>query len=191
MTSFLPRPEPLTHDFLQELKRTTEARWSSQSIDPELYGFQFQQGTRWNAGLTDQKIEEYENSLRHRFPRDFKVFLGAMNGTDLPTLNVYGDSGFPAQQSIGVYSYPRDIDVIRQRIAEVGENRDELSTTLAEQGFNLPGDAGLVPIYGHRYVMCSSDPDSSVVLSIADPTDAVVYGSSLREYLENEFLDRG
>lgn len=45
-----------------------------------------------------------------------------------------------------------------------------------------------MPIYIHRYVVCTSDPGNSVVLSIKDGSDAIVYGNSLREYLEREFL---
>jgi len=41
----------------------------------------------------------------------------------------------------------------------------------------------------HRYVVRNSDLNISVVLStVANATDAIVYGNSLREYLEKEFL---
>jgi len=47
----------------------------------------------------------------------------------------------------------------------------------------------LVPIYGHRYIVCTSNLNSSIVLSIVlIDTDAIVYGNSLREYLHKEFL---
>jgi len=48
----------------------------------------------------------------------------------------------------------------------------------------------LVPVFAHRYVVCSSNLDDSVVLSIVvHDTDAIVYANSLREYLEEEFLE--
>ena len=59
---------------------------------------------------------------------------------------------------------------------------------MAEQGFVLAPGADLVPIYIHRYVVCTSNLESSVVLSIHDGADAIVYGNSLKEYLEREFL---
>jgi K+/H+ antiporter YhaU regulatory subunit KhtT len=65
----------------------------------------------------------------------------------------------------------------------------QVKTTLAEQGFDLPSGVSLVPIYGLRYLVCSPDPDSSVVLSILDGDDAIVYGDSLKEYLQREFLN--
>ena len=41
--------------------------------------------------------------------------------------------------------------------------RDELVVTMAEQGFTLSPEDSLVLIYIHRYVVCTSDPASSVV----------------------------
>jgi hypothetical protein len=178
----------LNSDFLDEFKRTTEAKWSTVSLDPMIYGFQFQPGTRWNPGLSDEVVAEYENLLGVRFPHDFKLFLKAMNGTDIPTLNIYGSSGYPPCQSVGVYSYPRDIEIIKRGIEYVSESRAELRITLADQGFDLPAEAGLAPIFAHRYVMCTSNLSTSVVLSIMDRQDAIVYGDSLKEYLVCEFL---
>lgn len=91
---------------------------------------------------------------------------------------------------MGVYSYPRDLDIVNQLIEEVGRERAELNITLSEQGFELPAEAKLVPIYGHRYLVCTSDPKNSVVLSIDGGDDAIVYGNSLKEYFEREFLGR-
>jgi hypothetical protein len=59
---------------------------------------------------------------------------------------------------------------------------------MAEQGFDLAAEAALAPIYLHRFVVCTSDLSSSPVLSICDGSDAIIYGNSLKEYLENEFL---
>jgi hypothetical protein len=179
----------VSHDFLAEFKRATEEKWSQQSINPTVSGFQFQRGTRWNPGLSDDKIAEYENALEVRFPLDFRAFLRVMNGTDIPTLNVYAYSGEPHRTSVGVYSYPRDLEIVEQRIEDVRESRDEIATDLTNQGFDLPTEAGLVPIYGHRYLVCTSSLSCSVVLSIVvHSTDAIVYEKSLQEYLKREFL---
>jgi len=179
----------LTDDFLSDFKRATEAGWSERSVNPTLYGFQFQRGTRWNAGLPDEQISEYEQALEVRFPHDFKSFLREMNGTGLPTLNIYGNCGEPHRQAVGVYSYPRDLEIVKQLMKEMRASHEEIAIDLAEQGVELPAEASLVPIYGHRYVVCTSNLNSSVVLSVVlKDTDAIVYGNSLREYLEREFL---
>lgn len=179
----------ISADFLTEFRRATEAKWREKSIDPTIYGFQFQRGTRWNEGLSDEMVREYEMVLRVRFPHDFKAFLREINGTDLPTLNVYGSCGEPPRESLGIYSYPRDIETVKARIDDIHPSRAEIAADLAAQGFDLPSEASLVPIFGHRYVVCTGDLNSSVVLSIVvNEVDAIVYGSSLQEYLEKEFL---
>jgi hypothetical protein len=128
-------------------------------------------------------------ALEVRFPHDFKAFLREMNGTDLPTINVYGSCGEPHRFSVGVYSFPRDIEPVKEGIEHLRSTLTEIRSDLAQQGFALPLHANLVPIYAHRYLVCSSNPDSSVVLSIVvHATDAVVFGDSLRKYLEREFL---
>jgi len=179
----------LSSDFLTKFKHATEAKWSEKLIDPTLYGFQFQRGTRWNEGLSDETVTEYERVLSVRFPHDFKAFLREMNGTDLATLNAYGSCGEPQRESVGVYSYPRDIETVKARIEHIRANRAEIAADLAGQGFKLPAEASLVPVYFHRYLVCTTDLNSSVVLSIVvNATDAIVYGNSLKEYLEKEFL---
>lgn len=125
-----------------------------------------------------------------RFPDDFRQFLEWMNGTDLPTLNVYGSSGEPLRESVGVYAYPRDIKHVRLLMEEVQRTWGNLRITMAEDGFQLSETAKAVPLYAHRYVLCDLDPSSSTVLSIYDSTDAIVYGHSLQEYLEREFLEK-
>ncbi|MGA8145941.1 MAG: hypothetical protein WB987_18790 [Candidatus Acidiferrales bacterium] len=134
-------------------------------------------------------MAEYESILKVRFPHDFKAFLREMNGTDLATLNVYGSCGEPQRESVGVYSYPRDIEIVKKLVEDIRTTRIEIATDLSRQGFELPAEAGLVPIFSHRYVVCTSNLNSTVVLSIVtNATDAIVYGKSLREYLENEFF---
>jgi len=179
----------LDGDFLRRFKQTTEAEWRKTSINPTIYGFQFQRGTRWNSGLSDQLIADYENALRVRFPHDLKALLREMNGTDLPTLNVHDFCGEPHCESVGVYSYPRDVEIVKLRIEHISSSRAEIAADLAEQGFELLPESDLMPIYAHRYVVCSSDLDSSVVLSVVvHDADAIVYANSLGEYLEKEFL---
>jgi len=42
---------------------------------------------------------------------------------------------------------------IRWRINRAQADRDGIAQELAEQGFDLPVTTGLIPIYGHRYVV--------------------------------------
>jgi SMI1/KNR4 family protein SUKH-1 len=106
----------LSEGFLAEFKRATEAKWKNKSIDPTISGFQFRPGTRWNPGLSDELIAEYQAVLKVRFPNDFKTLLREMNGTDLATLNVYASGGQLPRESVGIYSYPQDIEIVKQLI---------------------------------------------------------------------------
>jgi hypothetical protein len=78
---------------------------------------------------------------------------------------------------------------VKQLIEIVQENRDEIALDLASQGFHLPAQASLVPICGHRYVVCTRKLNTSAVVSVVvNDVDAVVYANSLREYLRKDFM---
>ena len=125
--------------------------------------------------------------LQARFPNDFRLMLKVMNGTDIPTLNVYGSCGDPCRTGAGVYSYPRDLEEVRERMHCVQRHLKEIKESLQEDGYELQKEAVLVPVYGHRFIVCGQNPAESVVLSICD-TDAIVYATTLQEYLQQEFL---
>ena len=173
--------------YFLELRQKTEAEWARCEVNPTLYGYQIQRGTCWNPGLTSTEIEQYEAAVRARFPDDFRLMLKIMNGTDRPTLNVYGNSGYPHQTGIGVYSYPRDLEAVKARMREVDRDRNQIELELESQGYSLAPSAVLVPVFAHRFVVCGSDPRQSTVLSI-EGLDAIVYADSLPAYLEQEFL---
>ena len=181
-------PDPTPADF-EEIRGRTEALWAGASIDPGIHGFQFQAATRWNAGLAPDEIDAYEHALGVRFPAAFRCMLGVMNGTDLPTINVYGFNGEPARERPGVYAYPRDLALVRSMIADMEPGRAEIAKALMEQGFYLDQSARLVPVYAHRFLLCGADAWDGPVLSISG-TDAIVYGRNLIEYLQTEFYPR-
>ena len=72
----------ISDEFLARFKAATEDKWRRTSIDRAIYGFQFVPETRWNPGLPEAAVREYEEVLAVRFPNDFRAFLGSMNGTD-------------------------------------------------------------------------------------------------------------
>ncbi len=147
----------LTDSFLLRFKCETEEIWRGKSLGPRIYGFQFQAGMQWLPGLSDEEVLAYENEVCARFPSDFRAFLSIMNGTDLATLNIYGSSGEPTREAVGVYSYPRDLERVRHCISQANENPDVLRATLDEEGFKLSESAKLIPIYAHRFVVCEED----------------------------------
>ncbi len=71
------------------------------------------------------------------------------------------------------------------------KSRDGIAADLKGQGFELSKEAGLVPIYSHRYLVCTPNLNNSAVLSIVDnAVDAIVYSNSWQDFLEHEFLEQ-
>lgn len=178
-------------DFFASFRVATEEHWRETQIRDQIWGFQIQPGTRWNPGLSNEEISEYELAIDVHFSTEFRAYLQEMNGTGKPSLDVRGGSAEIHRLRPGFYSYPRDIELLRGLISAANEDRAQLAVTLfEEQGFILRDDAKLIPIYAHRYVVCTPDSDSSPVLSIWDSTDAIVYGNNLKEYLQKEIFPR-
>lgn len=171
----------------ERIKRETEALWAVSTLNPHIYGYQLQPGTRWNPGLATDEIDAYERALGVRFPASLRCMLSVMNGTDRPALNIYGSSGLRTEESAGVYAFPRDLGDVRERIVWVEEERAEIVEVLADQRFELRADDGLVPIYSHRYLLCRAGEEDGPVLSIHG-ADAIPYGPDLVSYLRAEFL---
>jgi hypothetical protein len=76
-------------DSVLAFKSASEEKWRNTSIKGT-WGFQIQAQTRWNPGLTDKTVMQYEVAVGASFPPDFKTFLRCMNGTDIPAIDVRG-----------------------------------------------------------------------------------------------------
>ena len=175
----------LTREFLREFRRKCELNWSTRTLQ---LGSKI--GSHWNPGLSESEIADYERTVGFHLPEDIKAMLREMNGSGPFTGYVYGHNGPERVSFVGVYSFPKDLGVIQIRIEDVRLWRSQIAADLAQQNFDLPDSANLLPIYGHRYVLCTAAVDSSLVLSILaqEQPDAIVYANSLQEYLEKEFL---
>ena len=185
----MERAELIDRDFIASFKQSTEGLWSALVINPGLYGFQFQKGTRWNPGLSEIQIDQYEKELGFGLSSDLRLFLRYLNGTDLPTVNVYGNCGEPHRTSEGIYSYPRDLEHVKNRMEDLVKDWRDVNYVLAEVGFE-DRSGSLFPFYSHRYVACGRDFPNSPVLSVHG-SDAIVYAPNFREYLKMEFLRDG
>jgi len=175
-------------DFYINFKNASQDKWRNISIRSTIWGFQFQPGTRWNSGLSEAEINQYERDVNARFPTDLRAFLREMNGTDQPAIDIRGESGEKHRFGPAFYSYPQDLNLIKGLIEFAETDSEQLRQTLAEEGFHLEEDAKLLPIFSHRYVVCTPAADTSAVLSIWDSTDAIVYGQSLPDYLQREIF---
>ena len=172
--------------FLINFKKKTELYWGNITLNPIIYGFQFQTGTQWYPGLTEEQVSMIESEFDVLLPHDYKLFLKQMNGTDKETLNVYGSSGEEHQESVGFYSFPRDTELMWDRINDLENDRVEVFKELTSQGVEIPNDSKFLPVYVHRFLVCTGNPNESMVCSIQG-TDAIVYGDNFEQYLLNEF----
>jgi len=161
--------------FFPWLKKLSEKVWENTEIKKSVFGFQTQQGTKWNEGLTEEEIEEFENKLGFGFPEIYKFYLRNMNGTDKPAINTYGN-----QQTVAYapsyYSFPRDLEVIKNRIQWI---YDEF--LIDEEEIKREKISHIIPIVGHRFLIadnCEGNP----VLSMYG-RDSIIYAPNLQSFL--------
>lgn len=170
--------------FFPWLKKASEEHWQSVEINRGIYGFQIQKGTKWLRGLSDEEIAEFEREMGCPFPEIYKLYLRHMNGTDKPTINVYGDCGEPYRYASGYYSYPRDLDDVRDTIKWIHD--DFGITPESIENHKIPR---IMPIVSHRFLVmdrCAGNP----VLSMYG-RDSIFYAPSLETFLVNDIFKGG
>lgn len=174
----------LTHRFMAYLVDETEDRWADIELNPEIFGPQVAAETLWRDGLSDEDIAAYEKDLGFTFPDDVKTFLSLVNGWDKNQILTHGPE--VKGEVTGVYAYPDDLVEVKDRIAEL---KKDLDSAFEPLGYDkaLWKDVHFLPIFAHRYVVCTPDPEVSAVISY-HPGDTILYGDSLQDYLYTEFL---
>jgi hypothetical protein len=169
--------------FFPWLKDASEEHWERVEINRSIYGFQIQRGTKWLPGLSDEEVVEYEKAMGFSFPEIYKLFLRHMNGTDNPTINVYGECGEPYRYASGYYSYPRDLNTVRETIKWIHDDFGVTPEHIEES--EIPR---IMPIVSHRFLVmdrCAKNP----ILSMYG-RDSIFYASSLESFLVNDIFKR-
>lgn len=167
-------------DTFLKLRTDIESTWSQIELNDNQYGFQIQKGTKFLKGLTDSKILEYQKALNLEFPEILIDYLSIMNGTDKPTINIYGKSKNNPKYSTQFYSYPRDIELVKKMIHDVYNSFDVNNKLLLQNDISR-----IFPIFSHRFMMIDSPHHE--ILSIYYE-DGIYWASSLEKLLENEIL---
>ncbi len=169
-------------NFFLQLKLKSEKLWSSKVINPKIYGFQIQKRTRWRPGIKLEEIKLYESEIGFEFPQIYKDFLMTMNGTDTPTVNVYGESGTPYVYGPGYYSYPQDLELVKDRIEWICESfkikKEEMD------GVQIPF---ILPIVSHRFLIIPNKIKFPVLSMHGN--DVIIYSSSLKEFLIDDIFN--
>jgi hypothetical protein len=153
----------------------------------EGYGFQIQNGTKWNHGLDISEIEELEKHFGFKFPTDYVEQLKAFNGFETPHISIDPDGEEADEFDRSCYQYPADIEKTKWLIDVVNQYIVSAKETLDLAGFDSTQIEGFIPLYGHRALAVFRDKTKSPVLSIWGD-DIIIYGESLIEYWHNELL---
>lgn len=176
---------PINPDkFFPWLKKASEEYWESVEINPVIFGFQIQKGTKWLPGLSDEEIARYEKEMGFCFPEVYQVYLKHMNGTDQPTINVYGQCGEPYRYASGYYSYPRDLDAVKGKIRWIHDDFGVTTQFIDEN--KIPR---IMPIVSHKFLVvdrCTGNP----VLSMYG-RDSIFYAQSLESFLVDYIFREG
>lgn len=177
-------------EIFRQIKERSEKLWETVQIKSNISGFQIQAGTKWLPGISKAEIAQFEQVIGLKFPEIYRDYLAVMNGTDKPAKNIFaGRKDLEPTYAPSFYSYPRDLEVIKNRISwiyeEFGVNEESVRTK------NIPH---IMPIYGHRFLVLDNCP-TNPVLSMWR-TDVIIYGDDLVAYLAKEigldgFSDNG
>ena len=175
----LPEPDD-SIGFFETVKRLSEKYWAANDISKKLYGFQIQKNSKWNDGLTDNQIDDFEENLKIKFPIGLRNFYKTMNGLDKPGINVYGNDGTEHTFSPVYYSYPNDIEEIAEKIKWILESNDLTNDKLVTD--NIPK---IFPVTGHRFIILD---DNNQILSMYGD-DIVYWAENVSKLIANEIFD--
>ncbi len=149
LIDYIKLPKPTDElDFFEAVKHLSEAYWAETEISKGLYGFQVQKGSTWRNGLTDSEIIDFEGEMGFKFPEPLRNFYKTMNGLDKKGINVFGNSGSTPTYSPIYYSFPNDIEIVKDKIAWIYEATDMNEGKLLQNGISK-----IFPVRGHRFVL--------------------------------------
>ena len=171
-------------DFMFWFKEQSEKHFATLELDKDAYGLQHQRGTKWRPGLTDEELTRFQQELGFNFPEELIAFYRTMNGTDLPGVNIYGDSGEPKLYAPIYFSFPDHLAIIKQLIDE----RIRL-TGLTKEQLEADGVPNIFPIIDYYYIVIDEKTNPIYYLSIAyhnhDINQPYVYGEHYADTLQS------
>ena len=165
-------------DFVN-IKEITENYWNSKSINKKVYGFQIQKGTKWNNGLSEQEIIEFQNIMGFEFPEILKDYYTVMNGVDKEQINVYGDSGEQYSYSKMLYGFPKDIQIMNDLIQWIYDENEINEAEMVNKNISR-----IFPIYAHRFMLIDTNEHS--ILSMYG-NDIILFANNIIDLFNMEF----
>ena len=175
----LPQPDD-SISFFETIKNESEIFWADISPNKGIYGFQIQQDSKWRQGLSDTKLQEFENSIGFSFPTPLRNFYKTMNGLTKQGINLYGNDGTPPALRSVFYSYPGDIQLIQEQVDWIYE-----ATSVKKEDLENLEVSRIFPVYGHRFMLVDM-PGNPILSMYGD--DIIYYSESLSKLLANEIF---
>lgn len=177
----------LTRQWVKSFISLTTKKWAKK----DFLGNDILPGTGWLSGINGLGIKKIEKKLGISLPDDLKLLLSETKGLNKKEKQ----TGYIGDKEIIQFVNKWHLEPSRiddaVKFAKSWINRktykiikeESLIPKESQQNFFL------LPIYGHRFIVCDqNNPSTSVIISIYDE-DIVVYGKDLKDYLKCEFLD--
>lgn len=207
-------PPYFNETFLHWFRDRTEEAWRNYQPTPfEKYvasrmgGSDWQQGTRWLNGLSEQEIAAIEQRYHLHFPPDYRVFLKTLHSVDRPQVG----AGYKGHEMVPItepsfYNWQTDTEAIQYAYERLVSGLffdvqyDDLwlqswgtkpATAEAQEARvrELVNAAPkLIPVFAHRYLLAEPCEVGNPVLSIMQ-SDIIIYSVNLHDYFLDEFGD--
>ena len=165
----LPKPDD-TIPFFKAVKTKSEKFWTDTSPNKKIYGFQIQQDTKWRPGLSDSQLHDFEKTIGFSFPTPLRNFYKTMNGLTKQGINLYGSDGTPPAFRSVFYSYPQDIQLIKDNINWIYE-----ATAVRKEDLGNGSISKIFPVFQHRFML----------IDIADNPILSMYGDDISYWTDN------
>jgi len=204
-------PQHFDEAFLSWFQERTEETWRryktktfEEFVAGGSGGSDWQRGTRWLGGLSEQEIAVIEQRYDVRFPADYRLFLRVLHSVDRPCVGArYVDSTMIPVTRPSFYNWQMDAEIqaAYERLFE-GLFFDVQHADLWPQSWGikprsteaqkallrelLHAAPRLIPVIGHRYLLAEPCAAGNPVLSVHQ-SDMIIYGRDLRRYFLAEF----
>lgn len=175
----LPEPDD-SLSFFETIKLESEKFWADTVPSKGVYGFQIQQDSKWRPGLSDTELQDFEDAIGFAFPIPLKNFYKTMNGLEKPGMNLYGDNGTPYAFRSVFYSYPDDLQLIKDNIDWIYK-----ATSVKKEDLEGLEVSRIFPVFQHRFMLV--DIPSNPILSMYGD-DIIYYAENLSKLLANEIF---
>lgn len=169
----LPKPDD-SKSFFTAFKTLSELYWQKVNLE-NCWGYQIQENSKWNPGLTDVELLKFENEMGFTFPQSLRNFYKVMNGLNKPGINIGGDDETPPEYLPVFYSYPQDIELIKETISWILD-----ANSITEDKLLPSGISRIFPVFIHRFVLI--DIPGNPMLSMYG-NDIIYYGDNISKLL--------